>query len=129
MKQFNQSLADFWQDYAALVMLAGGLLGVLLLIGFTIWAIIVYIVWRVLRRRPVGAVREAVYGVVAFVALLVVYALAVVMPRPMARLVKTRIDIIAADFHSHTRYSHDGRPGWSAPARRRSSPRCCAPRR
>jgi len=32
----------------------------------------------------------------------------------MAKLVKTRADIIAVDFHAHTQYSHDGRPGWSA---------------
>ncbi|MEU4164138.1 MFS transporter, partial [Actinoplanes sp. NPDC026670] len=38
MKQFNDLIADFWQDYAALVLLAGGLLGVVLLISFAIWA-------------------------------------------------------------------------------------------
>ncbi|MDI6101100.1 MFS transporter [Actinoplanes sp. NEAU-A12] len=38
MKQLNDLIADFWRDYAALVLLAGGLLGVLLLIGFAIWA-------------------------------------------------------------------------------------------
>ncbi|BEL02228.1 hypothetical protein Q0Z83_004190 [Actinoplanes sichuanensis] len=38
MKQLNDLLADFWQDYAALVLLAGGLLGVVLLISFAIWA-------------------------------------------------------------------------------------------
>ncbi len=38
MKQFNDLIADFWRDYAALVLLAGGLLGVVLLISFAIWA-------------------------------------------------------------------------------------------
>ncbi|MBO3741555.1 MFS transporter [Actinoplanes flavus] len=38
MKQFNDLIADFWRDYAALVLLAGGLLGVILLISFGIWA-------------------------------------------------------------------------------------------
>ncbi|WIM93936.1 MFS transporter [Actinoplanes oblitus] len=38
MKQFNDQLANLWQDYAALVSLAGGLLGVVLLISFAIWA-------------------------------------------------------------------------------------------
>lgn len=84
------------------------------IIGFTIWAMILYILLRILFRRPVGAIREAIYAVIAFVALLAVYALAVVMPRPMAKLVKTRGDVIAVDFHSHTERSHDGRPGWSA---------------
>jgi hypothetical protein len=38
VKQFNDLIADFWRDYAALVLLAGGLLGVVLLISFAIWA-------------------------------------------------------------------------------------------
>ncbi|WP_236642995.1 hypothetical protein [Actinoplanes utahensis] len=38
MKQFNDLIADFWQDYAALVLLAAGLLGVVLLIAFAVWA-------------------------------------------------------------------------------------------
>jgi hypothetical protein len=81
---------------------------------FTGWAIALYAAARILRRRPVGAVREAVYAVVAFIALMAVYGLAVIMPRPMAKLVKTRTDVIAVDFHAHTSYSHDGRKGWSA---------------
>jgi hypothetical protein len=84
------------------------------IVGFTVWAMVLYIVSRILRRRPARAAREAIYAIVAFVALLAIYALAVVMPRPMAKLVKTRGDIIAVDFHSHTKYSHDGRPGWTA---------------
>ena len=84
------------------------------IIGFTLWAIGLYVVARVVWRRPVGAGREAIYGVSAFLLLLVIYAAAIVLPRPMAKLVKTRDDIIAVDFHSHTSYSHDGRPGWTA---------------
>jgi hypothetical protein len=38
VKQFNDLIADFWRDYAALVLLAGGVLGVVLLISFAIWA-------------------------------------------------------------------------------------------
>ncbi|BCJ40523.1 hypothetical protein GCM10010168_81430 [Actinoplanes ianthinogenes] len=38
MKQFNDQLANLWQDYAALVSLIAGAIGVLLLIGFAIWA-------------------------------------------------------------------------------------------
>lgn len=86
------------------------------IIAFTLWAIGIYIVARVLRRRrhPVGIVREAVYALASFAGLLAVYAAAVVMPRPMAKLVVTRSDVITADFHAHTSHSHDGRPGWSA---------------
>jgi hypothetical protein len=84
------------------------------IIGFTIWAIVLYIIARVLHRRPVGVQREAIYAIVAFTSLIAIYALAVLLPRPMAKLVKTRSDIIAVDFHAHTKYSHDGRAGWSA---------------
>jgi hypothetical protein len=85
-------------------------------IGFTLWAFGLYIAIRILARfaRPVTARREAVYALIAFGSLLVVYGAAVVLPRPMAQLVIARTDAIAVDFHSHTRYSHDGRPGWSA---------------
>ncbi|SDS13213.1 polycystic kidney disease 1-like 3 [Actinoplanes derwentensis] len=38
MKQLNDLTADFWRDYAALVLLAAGLLGVVLLIALGIWA-------------------------------------------------------------------------------------------
>ena len=84
------------------------------IIGFTIWAMVVYALARLIWRRPVGFRREALYALVAFAGLLATYALAVIMPRPMAKLVKTRADIVAVDFHSHTSYSHDGRSGWSA---------------
>jgi hypothetical protein len=86
------------------------------IIGFTLWAIAFYIVARALRRRrrPVGLVREGLYAVGALLILLLVYGAAVVMPRPMAKLIVTRVDVIAADFHAHTSHSHDGRPGWSA---------------
>lgn len=38
MKQYNDLIADFWRDYAALVLLGAGLLGVLALVGLFIWA-------------------------------------------------------------------------------------------
>ncbi|WP_127553534.1 MFS transporter [Actinoplanes sp. OR16] len=38
MKQLNDLIADFWADYAAVVLLGGGLLGVIALIGLFIWA-------------------------------------------------------------------------------------------
>jgi hypothetical protein len=86
------------------------------IIGFTLWVFVVYGVSRAVRRRdkPSSAVHEFVYAVVGLVGLLIVYAAAIAMPRPMARLVTTRGGIISVDFHSHTKYSHDGRPGWSA---------------
>jgi hypothetical protein len=85
------------------------------IIGFTLWAMALYVIVRLIRRRftPVPPLREAVRAVLAFVGLLIVYVAAIVLPRPMARLVIARTDVIAVDFHSHTEHSHDGRPGWS----------------
>lgn len=86
------------------------------IIGFTIWVMGLYVAARYLRRRDraVTVMREAAFAGVALAALLLVYAAAAVLPRPMAQLIITRSDAIAIDFHSHTRYSHDGRPDWSA---------------
>jgi hypothetical protein len=81
---------------------------------FTGWAIVLYVIARLIWRRKVGALRETLYAVGAFAILIAIYGLAVIMPRPMAKLVKTRPDIIAVDFHAHTSHSHDGRKGWTA---------------
>ncbi len=40
------------------------------------------------------------------------YLAMAVMPRPMAAL-EVGPNLIAIDFHSHTRFSHDGRPDWT----------------
>jgi predicted metal-dependent phosphoesterase TrpH len=50
---------------------------------------------------------------VPLVALLGVYAAGVLLPRPMAALDVSLADVLTVDFHSHTRYSHDGRPDWT----------------
>ncbi len=57
--------------------------------------------------------REVARLGVGFVVLVGVYMAALILPRPMARLDKGPA-LIAVDFHSHTSYSHDGRPGWRA---------------
>jgi hypothetical protein len=58
-------------------------------------------------------IREAAIAGLSLLALLLVYAAAAVLPRPMAALVAEPSDVIlVADFHAHTQYSHDGRPGW-----------------
>lgn len=44
--------------------------------------------------------------------------LALLMPRPMARLRMGDPDLVAIDFHSHTSASHDGRPGFTPEANR-----------
>ena len=82
-----------------------------LLLGYVIW-----FAWRG-RVTPVTvapgrrAVRIAARIGLALLALLALYSAGVFLPRPMAAL-DTAIDVIAVDFHSHTKYSHDGRPDW-----------------
>jgi hypothetical protein len=58
------------------------------------------------------ALREVARIGVGVVALLAVYIAAAVLRRPMARL-EPSSDVLAVDFHAHTRFSHDGRPDWS----------------
>jgi len=85
---------------------------VTLVIGYAIW-----FAWRG-RVTPVTvapgrrAVRIAARLGLALLAVLAVYAVGVLLPRPMAAL-DTAVDVIAVDFHSHTKYSHDGRPDWT----------------
>lgn len=77
-------------------------------------------VWRARRPRegepmPVQSriLREIRYAALYLVAIVVVYAAAMLMPRPMAAIGAEPSDmIVIVDFHAHTRYSHDGRPGW-----------------
>ena len=61
------------------------------------------------------AIRIAARIGLALLAVIAVYATGVFLPRPMAAL-DTAADVIAVDFHSHTKYSHDGRPDWTPEA-------------
>jgi hypothetical protein len=99
-------------------------------IALVVSAIVLYVatrVWRWRRAAPAdgasraarpsrfgGAVLEATRAALFLVALVVVYAVAALAPRPMAAIALTPADLyLAADFHAHTRFSHDGRPGWT----------------
>ena len=65
--------------------------------------------------RVSGLLRELGLLALFLVAIVVAYAAALVLPRPTAAIVLADPELyLAADFHSHTQYSHDGRPGWSA---------------
>jgi hypothetical protein len=83
-----------------------------LLIGYVAW-----FVWRG-RVTPVTvapgrrAIRIAARIGLALLAVIAVYAAGVFLPRPMAAL-DTAPNVVAVDFHSHTKYSHDGRPDWT----------------
>jgi predicted metal-dependent phosphoesterase TrpH len=84
---------------------------------------VVYAVWRLVRRGRGGSlvrriVRETVLALVALAVLVGVYAVGVLVPRPMAALRLDDPDLIAVDFHSHTNASHDGRASFTAQSNR-----------
>jgi predicted metal-dependent phosphoesterase TrpH len=84
-------------------------------IAVGLWAIGIYAairVWRARRARTMNVRREALAAVAFFFGLFVVYAIGATAPRPMAQLVVTDETVLSADFHAHTKYSHDGRAGW-----------------
>ena len=92
-------------------------------IAFVATVIVVYLLWwwfygrrgldKALPARR--ALRELARIGVGLVVLLALYGAVAVLPRPMARL-DARTDVMAIDFHAHTRYSHDGRPDWTPEA-------------
>lgn len=85
---------------------------------------VLFVLWRVWRgrRRATTPVREARAVVVGVFGLLLFYAVGILVPRPMARLVvdpPLNQAVVVVDFHSHTRYSHDGAPWFTPEANRR----------
>ena len=89
-------------------------------IAFVVTVIIAYVLWwwalgraalrdALPRRR---ALREIARIGVGLVLLLALYTTVAIIPRPMAAL-EAGSDILIADFHTHTRFSHDGRPDWT----------------
>ncbi|MDE3126713.1 MAG: hypothetical protein KGL38_01840 [Gemmatimonadota bacterium] len=86
---------------------------------------LLFVGWRVRRgwrRGGTSPVREARAVVFAVFGLLLFYAVGIVVPRPMARLVVSpplNQALIVVDFHSHTKYSHDGAPWFTPEANRR----------
>ena len=124
-ERFNDASLTFSTGYLALSPLwdvfdAWSLLSVRDHVAVFLWLAAIYVVWRVLRRRGATMVgrkrREAGMATLFLVGLLLLYSLAALLPRPMAQLVTsgaTSDALLVLDVHSHTRYSHDGRPGWS----------------
>jgi hypothetical protein len=107
-------------------------------VALLLTAILVYAAWRVVRRRRKAraraadgvaggagggatppsraraALREVAFAALFLVVLVGVYAVGAIVPRPMAALTVRDPDVVVVDVHSHTKYSHDGRPGWEA---------------
>jgi hypothetical protein len=84
-------------------------------IAIVVTAILIYalIRWRRAQSRQTRIVTEVAWACAFLVSLLVVYAAAAIMPRPMAGLVVSDETVLAVDFHAHTKYSHDGRWDWT----------------
>lgn len=84
-------------------------------IAILLTAMIMYAAFRVLKsqRQATTLIRELGFGSLCLTGFVFVYAAGAVLPRPMAHLTTSDPLVIALDFHSHTKYSHDGRAGWS----------------
>jgi hypothetical protein len=67
------------------------------------------------RRRPAPI---ATTVAISFGSLLIAYACATALPRPMAMLAVSDSSVARVDFHSHTSFSHDARQGFSPEANR-----------
>ena len=83
-------------------------------IAIALWVIGLFIISRVARARSSEVLlwRESLAAGGLLAGIVIVYALAALAPRPMAGLTTSDATVIAIDFHSHTKYSHDGRRGW-----------------
>jgi hypothetical protein len=84
-------------------------------IALLLWGIGLFAIVRVRRAQRISTTprREAVASGILLAAIFCTYAVAALVPRPMASLATTDGSVIVIDFHSHTQYSHDGRSGWS----------------
>lgn len=126
--------------FAPLTLLAdwlnGG--GTLDLTGFAAWAVVVYVLARLMasgarglptrdptgneaggagRRTGARALRRETVAAAAFVLGLATFlAYVAYAPRPIPRLVVDDPDLLVFDIHSHTALSHDGRKGFGAAA-------------
>jgi len=92
--------------------------------AFLITWVVAFSLWRLLRKtspRPVKArIRnELAAAAKGLVALLAIYVVGAMVPRPTARLAMSSPDDVVVDFHSHTRYSWDGRSAFSPEESRR----------
>jgi hypothetical protein len=99
-------------------------------VALLVTAILAYAAWRVWHRRRRAlaprndrsvdrsmrraALREVAFAGLFLLALVAVYTVGAIVPRPMAALVVRGLDVVVVDVHSHTKYSHDGRAGWEA---------------
>ena len=92
--------------------------------AFLITCLLAFVVWRVLRKRSAVPLRKSVRreisaACIAIVSLIAVYVVGAMVPRPIGHLAMSSVDDVVVDFHSHTRYSWDGRAAFSPEQSRR----------
>ena len=92
--------------------------------AFLITCLLAFFTWRLLRKRAPASLRRSVRREIsatgiALVALVAVYVVGAMVPRPIAHLAMSSRDDVVVDFHSHTRYSWDGRASLSPEQSRR----------
>ena len=95
------------------------------IIGFMVWAVLLFALARLFGRRAGGAptaspairgAREAAVWALFVLSFSGFIAWAAFLPRPIPRLVADDPEALVFDIHSHTALSHDGRPGFGAMA-------------
>ena len=90
-------------------------------IALVLGLVVLFVAWRIVkaRRTKAGWRSHRVPAGALLLLIVLAYAGAAVLPRPMAALVADNANILIVDFHSHTSASHDGRSGFS-PERNRA---------
>ena len=86
--------------------------------------VLAFLFWRLLRKRSRAPIQKILRGEVsaackALAGLSAIYVVGAMVPRPIAQLTMSSPDDIVVDFHSHTRYSWDGRSAFSPEQSRR----------
>lgn len=92
--------------------------------AFLLTYALAFVLWRTLRRREPLSLRaslrrESAAAVKALALIVAIYIGGSMLPRPIPRLTMSSPDDVVVDFHSHTRYSWDGRSAFSPDASRR----------
>src|SRR2546422_5865548 len=71
----------------------------------------VLVLWGLLRRGTLR--RRVIAALLGPLAVVLLGVAAVLLPRPVARLVAADSTLTVIDYHAHTARSHDGRRGWT----------------
>ncbi len=83
-------------------------------ISVVLWIVAAYAAWRLWASSEMPNVRREIIGAGALLgSIIILYAAAAFLPRPMASLAISDETVLAIDFHSHTNASGDARGNWT----------------